>query len=190
MILAIDTCQDQCALALRACDGHTFASVEALQTGQAERVFPLLTQLLAQAGCTLRDITQIGVTVGPGNFTGIRVGVCAAIGLGLSREVPVFGVTTLSAWAQTAYLQSVRGDVDITLDARKGQVYAQVFHLTDTGITAQTDPIICTSTGHKGIIGQDIAALSPQAICDLVIRGHTVPVEPFYLRKPDAVAAF
>jgi tRNA threonylcarbamoyladenosine biosynthesis protein TsaB len=193
MILAIDTCQDQCALALF--DGYkTFEVQEVVKTGQAERLFPLLTQLLEKSKYSLSDVTEIGVTVGPGNFTGIRIGLCAALGLGTSLGVPVFGVTTLAAWAQTAQLLDRRGRIRVILDARKNQQYHQTFNLRAGKVQALTAPDVEPQTPDSDAIGsfsQDlaIAALSAKAICRLVADKNTVPAEPFYIRAPDAVPA-
>ena len=61
--------------------------------GQAERLMPLLEELLHECGIAWGDLGRIGVGVGPGNFTGIRIGVSAARGLALALEIPAIGVT-------------------------------------------------------------------------------------------------
>lgn len=67
--------------------------------GQAERLFPLLEELLAEAGLAWSDLDSIGVGVGPGNFTGIRISVAAARGLALSLGIPAIGVSATEAVA-------------------------------------------------------------------------------------------
>lgn len=67
--------------------------------GQAERLFPLLTELLAEAGLGWSDLDAIGVGVGPGNFTGVRISVAAARGLALSLGIPAVGITVTEASA-------------------------------------------------------------------------------------------
>ncbi len=90
--------------------------------GQSERLFPLLRDTLALGGMTWGDLEAIGVGVGPGNFTGIRISVAAARGLALSLGVPAIGVGTLEAQA----LDSARPLLSL-LDARRGEIYAQSF---------------------------------------------------------------
>ena len=67
------------------------------RTGQAERLFPALAELLARAGVAYADLTRIAVTTGPGSFTGLRIGLSAARGLGLALDIPVLGVPSLLA---------------------------------------------------------------------------------------------
>ncbi len=73
-----------------------------MKRGQAERLFPLLEEILATAGQTWADLDAIGVGIGPGNFTGIRLSVSAARGLSLARAIPAIGVSSLEALAHGA----------------------------------------------------------------------------------------
>ena len=70
-----------------------------MEKGQAERLMPLISELLAEAGVVLADVTAIAVGTGPGNFTGVRIAVAAARGLALGLGVPAIGVTRLEALA-------------------------------------------------------------------------------------------
>ena len=97
MILAIDTSAGQCAIAL-----GTICRRERMARGHAERLFPMIGEALAEAGAGWEAITRIAVCTGPGSFTGVRVGVAAARGLGLSLAVPVIGVTRFEALALAA----------------------------------------------------------------------------------------
>ncbi len=65
--------------------------------GQAERLFPLLEEALSEADADWQDLTAIGVGIGPGNFTGIRIGVSAARGLSLGLNIPAVGVSGFDA---------------------------------------------------------------------------------------------
>lgn len=89
--------------------------------GQAERLMPMLEEMLAEASVAWRDVGALGVGTGPGNFTGIRIAVAAARGLSLGLGVPAIGVTTFEAlaWGHDAAL--------VARDARLGQVYLQAF---------------------------------------------------------------
>jgi tRNA threonylcarbamoyl adenosine modification protein YeaZ len=97
LILAFDTSAAHCAAALLSGDRLLASRAEAMTRGQAEALFPMLEALLTATGRTWRDIDRIGVGTGPGNFTGIRIAISAARGLGLSLGCPVIGVTSFAA---------------------------------------------------------------------------------------------
>lgn len=71
-----------------------------MATGQAERLMPMLEELLAEAGTGWRDLAAIGVGTGPGSFTGVRIAVAAARGLALGLGIPAIGVTAFEAAAE------------------------------------------------------------------------------------------
>ena len=96
-VLAFDTSAAHCAAALLLSDGTIKTQVEHLTKGQAERLMPMLEELLSEQGVNWSDVTRIGVGVGPGNFTGIRISVSAARGLALGLGVPAIGISTLEA---------------------------------------------------------------------------------------------
>ena len=121
LILAFDTSAAHCAAALLSGDRVLGQREEAMALGQAERLLPMLEEMLAEAGVAWRDVGALGVGTGPGNFTGIRIAVAAARGLSLGLGVPAIGVTTFEAlaWGHDAAL--------VARDARLGQVYLQAF---------------------------------------------------------------
>lgn len=102
------------------------ARFEAMKRGQAERLMPLLEDLLAEAGLGWRDLKALAVGIGPGNFTGIRIAVSAARGLGLSLGVPVFGVSTFEAMRDPGGLGAHPAEI-VSLEAPRGQAYVQHF---------------------------------------------------------------
>ena len=96
MILGIDTSADQCAVAL--VDGdRVWRRAEVMARGHAEALFPMIDDVLAEAGASMADVTRVAVCTGPGSFTGIRAGVAAARGLALGLGVPAVGVSRLAA---------------------------------------------------------------------------------------------
>lgn len=100
LVLGFDTSGPHCAAALLR-GGRLLAAVEeAMATGQAERLMPMLEGLLAAAGAGWRDLTAIGVGTGPGNFSGLRIAVAAARGLALALGRPAVGVTGFEALAE------------------------------------------------------------------------------------------
>ncbi len=110
---------------------------EVRERGHAERLAPIVSEVLSDAGVTLRDVKQIAVTRGPGSFTGVRVGLAFARGLAVGRNLPVTGITTLQALA--CGLKGRTADKTVLVDARRGQVYGQVFSHDNL---AKCDPFI------------------------------------------------
>ena len=98
---------------------------EPMKRGHAEYLIPMIGGVLEAAGLELKDLTRIGVTVGPGTFAGLRVGLSAARSFGLSHDIPIVGVTTLEAVAVTLPEpeagQPLRAGV-IAFDARNDEV--------------------------------------------------------------------
>ncbi|MBK0328655.1 tRNA (adenosine(37)-N6)-threonylcarbamoyltransferase complex dimerization subunit type 1 TsaB [Rhodobacteraceae bacterium F11138] len=97
LILGFDTSAAQCAAALLSGDRVVAEQAEPMQRGQAERLMPLLEDVLAKGGVGWRDLDALGVGVGPGNFTGIRIAVSAARGLALGLDIPAVGVSGCQA---------------------------------------------------------------------------------------------
>ncbi|WP_371226187.1 tRNA (adenosine(37)-N6)-threonylcarbamoyltransferase complex dimerization subunit type 1 TsaB [Roseovarius sp. 2305UL8-3] len=95
-VLAFDTSAAHCAAALLSGD-RVVVKAEEMGRGQAERLMPLLEELLSGEGMRFADLDRIGVGVGPGNFTGIRISVSAARGLALGLGIPAIGVSCLAA---------------------------------------------------------------------------------------------
>lgn len=93
--------------------------------GQAESLFPMLEELMGEADTDWQDLDAIGVGVGPGNFTGIRISVSAARGLALSLGVPAVGISTFEAIFHVAGRPS--GRIAVFLPAPKSSTYFQIF---------------------------------------------------------------
>ena len=128
VLLAIDTAGERCAACvLDAGTDRILARADPpIGRGHAERLFGIIDGVLAQADLAYGDLGRIAVTVGPGSFTGIRVGVAAARGLALALAVPAVGVTTLEALA-AAGAQHPESPVLAVQDAKRGEVYAALF---------------------------------------------------------------
>lgn len=133
--LAIDTAAPRLQLALLRADGTTDVSVDDIATGHAEILFDRLAVLLARNDLAHADIERIAVTTGPGSFTGLRIGLSAARGLGLARKLPVIGIPSLLALS----LGIASGPVIVLLDARRGEAYFQAF--SAPGV-AGTEPML------------------------------------------------
>jgi tRNA threonylcarbamoyladenosine biosynthesis protein TsaB len=122
-LLAIDTAAPRLQLALLMGE-RTDTLVEDMPTGQAERIFPAIAELLARNGMAYADLTRVAVTTGPGSFTGLRIGLSAARGLGLALTIPVLGLPTMSALSLIA---PEKLPVAVLIDAKRGEMYRQEF---------------------------------------------------------------
>ncbi|WP_170332336.1 tRNA (adenosine(37)-N6)-threonylcarbamoyltransferase complex dimerization subunit type 1 TsaB [Ruegeria arenilitoris] len=120
-ILAFDTSAAHCAAALLRGGEIAVSKAESMTRGQAERLMPLLEEVLAEADCAWQDLDAIGVGVGPGNFTGIRISVSAARGLALGLAIPAVGVSGFEALADLA----PDGEIPVIV-APRDQVYVQL----------------------------------------------------------------
>jgi len=171
LILSFDTSVAHCAAALVSGDEILGCQSEALQKGQAERLIPMLEEVLKGAGKSWSDLDLIAVGVGPGNFTGVRIAVSTARGLALSLGVPAVGVSVFEALAFGA-----NGRVTISRDARRGMVFSQMFE--DGG--AVSDPVMA-----EGVV--DDAVIDPVKIAfSAAGKGGGTPPAPLYLRSADA----
>jgi tRNA threonylcarbamoyladenosine biosynthesis protein TsaB len=128
LLLAIDTAGPVCAVALaRAADGEQqiLARIdERIGRGHAERLMPMIGEVLRDAALSFDELGRIAVTVGPGSFTGVRVGVAAARALALALDISAVGVGSLEAIALPVTRSHRRGTVVATLDAKRSEVYA------------------------------------------------------------------
>lgn len=106
-----------------------FERVNAIGRGHAEVLIDMIDEALGQLDLSYQDLTRIGVTTGPGSFTGVRVGLSAARGLALALDIPVVGVSTLEALASGCDMTSAKLVVQ---DAKRGEFYTQFFDANGT----------------------------------------------------------
>lgn len=139
IVLAIDTAANLCAAALFDTDSQRVLSqvTEDIGKGHAERLMALVERVLGEAGLNIAQVQKVAVTVGPGSFTGARVGVSTARGFGLALGCPVVGVTTLEALAFDARNSLSDRPLLAVIDAHRGEVFAQFF---DAGGKAESAP--------------------------------------------------
>jgi tRNA threonylcarbamoyladenosine biosynthesis protein TsaB len=208
-LLALDTAMGACSVAVHDA-GHVRAKAfAAMERGHAEAIAPMVRDVMAEARLEFVDLERIVVTVGPGTFTGVRIGLAMARGLGLALEIPVIGVDTLAAIAANG--SAIHKPLLVAADARKGEIYAALFDQSgkNPGGPAVTsidtclrllpegpvqvrgtaaDSVIAASTRHdltRSRCGDvpDAASFGRHGF-DLPDTG-TMPA-PLYLRAPDA----
>lgn len=126
-ILAIDTAAGACSAAVWD-EGRVHQRVLEMSRGHAEALLPLVLATLNDAGRSFADLDLLAVTIGPGAFTGLRIGLAAARGLALATGLPCVGVTTLEAMAAAVPASATGGRrLLVALDSKRSDVYAQVF---------------------------------------------------------------
>jgi tRNA threonylcarbamoyladenosine biosynthesis protein TsaB len=131
-ILALDTSTAWLSVALY--DGQSaLVARERAGTAASERLLPLTAQVLAEAGTALAQLAGIAYGAGPGSFTGVRIACGVVQGLAFGADLPVFGVSSLGAVAQTAWRTRGWSRVLACLDARMREVYVASYARNDNG---------------------------------------------------------
>ena len=127
-ILSFDTATSACSAAVWE-DGRIVAKrFEPMSRGQSERLMPMVREVLSEAGTDFPDLDLLAVTIGPGAFTGLRIGLAAARGMALAGDLACFGVTTLNAVAAgVSEHERQKANVLVVLDSKRPEVYAQTF---------------------------------------------------------------
>ena len=132
-MLALETTGSACSVALWRDGGVVARRFEAMTRGHAERLVPMIGEVLAEAGVTAEAVDRLAVTVGPGAFTGLRVGLATARGLALATGRPLVGVTTFEAIAHALPLESRRGrSLLVAVDSRRTELFLRLFDATLT----------------------------------------------------------
>lgn len=235
IVLAVDTALANCAVALlsfgpgAACaaegtpppadgvakmDARVLAAeTVAMARGHAEALLPMIARVMMAAGTDFAAVDRIAVTVGPGSFTGLRVGISAARGLGLASGKPVIGVTTLAALAAPLAVEEGPHPIISAIDARHGHVYFQVVGGRGTILirprAGTVDEAVAASRfGVCRLVGDAAALLADnwpprtpppaQVLCPpapeiewvarigAAVDPKRAPAKPLYLRAPDA----
>ena len=129
IVLGIDTALSACSAAVIDGEAVLAHASEPMTRGHQERLAPMVAEVMAAAGVGFDRLDRVCVTVGPGAFTGLRVGLAFAKGLGLALDIPCIGVTSLEALAATAGAgMTAPGEpVAAVIDAKRDQIYLQTF---------------------------------------------------------------
>jgi tRNA threonylcarbamoyladenosine biosynthesis protein TsaB len=204
IVLGLDTCLSSCSVAVLDGERVLASAREVMARGHQERLAPMAREVMARAGLSFDRLERIAVTVGPGSFTGLRVGIAFAKGLALALDLPAVGIGTLEALAA-----ETEGLVFPAIDARRGQLYLQAFEdgrplMAPDALTAETAAarVAELSQGRPftliGSGGALLADLMPGArlvpaegadalqVARLASARGPAPLKPLYLRAPDA----
>ena len=175
LVLGFDTSAAHCAAAL-ICGPNTLALRSAqMARGQAEQLMPLLIECLDEAEVTWSDLCRIGVGIGPGNFTGIRIAVSAARGLALGLGIPAIGVDLFESSAHLS------GQGLICVPAMRGQVYMR-------DIDAVSTPEILAKAPQGALVSSQYSPTEHAIAIARIAGGKSAGVAPapFYVRAADA----
>ena len=213
-ILAIDTALESCAACVAGDEAAEPLAQEslAMTRGHAEALLPLIERVLARVEGGFAGLDRIAVTVGPGSYTGLRVGLSAARAIGLATGRPVVGVGTLSALLAPLVADVAESTLAAAIDARHGAIYVQALttgpgdglapaHLSiaeaadrlglePVTLVGSGAPLLAEALAARGVAATvvntdapDIAAVAQLGmVADPV---HALP-RPLYLRGPDA----
>jgi tRNA threonylcarbamoyladenosine biosynthesis protein TsaB len=215
LILAIDCALDACATAVLDSDSDIVVASETriMTRGHAEALMPLIARVMDNAAVEFSGIDRIAVTVGPGSFTGLRVGIAAARGIALAAAKPAVGLTTLAGLAAPYIAQDDNAPVLAAIDARHDHVYMQMFGpggrtLVAPRIAPLREAVRAATRGPAHIVGSAAAlvaaawpdnepppaSVDPRGAPDIswiarlgaaAASGEDLPT-PLYLRPPDA----
>lgn len=213
-ILAIDTAlgaASACVLEAGAPDAEASESI-AMVRGHAEALLPLIDQIMGRIEGGFGALSRIAVTVGPGSFTGLRIGIAAARAIGIACKVPVVGVSTLAALAAPLILEQKPGQIVTAIDARHGNIYFAVFGPDGRAVlaplvTSVREAIRLLEPGRLRLAGSGgpmlaIEAAASGRMVELIGDGTapdilyvarlglladpSSPARPLYLKAPDA----
>lgn len=196
-LLAIDTAANLCAACVWDTDaGERGRAVLDLGKGHAEHLMGAIDAALKAAGSTYADLDGIAVSVGPGSFTGVRVGVAAARGLALALKVPAVGVTTLEALADEARDADPGRPVVARIEAGRGQAYLAGFSAAGApafgpaALSLEAAEAFVREAGADAVLAAgttaDIATYARLAARKLAAGPSPQKPKPLYLREADA----
>jgi len=208
LILALDTSMAACSVCVYdARSGLVLgARHEFMDRGQAEALAPMVQETMVSAGVAFKDLARIAVTTGPGTFTGVRIGLAMARGLGVALGIPITGINSLAAIACSETARDL--PIVVAVDARANEIYFAAFNQSGHEITAPA--IVTLADAHKFMPSNPVRILGTAAgllldknnkhvrsdAGDLPIAANfvrlaasipasAVPPEPLYLRPPD-----
>jgi tRNA threonylcarbamoyladenosine biosynthesis protein TsaB len=214
-VLAIDTALGACSACIWQAGAPEPLASETIpmERGHAEALLPLIDRLSSQVLGGFESLDRVAVTVGPGSYTGLRVGIAAARGIGLAAGIPVIGVATLSAYLAPLMAGERRGLYTAAIDARHGHIYIQAMApggrtIIPPGLMTYRDALRLLGSGPLLATGSAAPILAAEAraqgieahISDLSLAPDIAWVarlgaiadpnqalpKPLYLREPDA----
>jgi tRNA threonylcarbamoyladenosine biosynthesis protein TsaB len=212
--LGIDSTGSACSAAIWRGSRVVARRFAAMERGQAEVLMPMVAAVLDEAALAIETLDLIAVTVGPGAFTGLRIGIAAARGLSLASGVPALGVSSFVAAAAQVPIEERRGrPLVVALDSRRAEFFVATFGIDDAplgaGALLPVDEIAAQLPAEPLILAGDAATALATALqrADIALASRAgaidagdvarlaarawrpdlrpPPPEPLYLRAPD-----
>lgn len=150
-LLALDTATEACSAALLH-EGHLYHRAEVIPRLHAQRLLPMIEELLGEAGISLAQVDALVFGRGPGAFTGVRIATGMVQGLAFATGIPVIAVSNLAALAQRAWREQGAEQVCAAIDARMDEVYWGCYHLQDG---------VMTLAGEESVSAPEQVSLAP-----------------------------
>ncbi|QIG41812.1 tRNA (adenosine(37)-N6)-threonylcarbamoyltransferase complex dimerization subunit type 1 TsaB [Nocardioides anomalus] len=204
MLLAFDTATPLVTVALHDGDDVVWQAASERRLQHGEQLAPLIERALGENGLVRQDLTAVAVGVGPGPFTGLRVGLVTARTLAFVLDIPVYGVCTLDVLAAEAVESgTVTGEFVVATDARRKEVYLATYDVTGARLDGPDVARPADVATERPVVGEGAVLYAeafphgagpvlPSAgwLARVVAeeRAELHDPEPLYLRRPDAVA--
>ncbi|MFN3077167.1 MAG: tRNA (adenosine(37)-N6)-threonylcarbamoyltransferase complex dimerization subunit type 1 TsaB [Alphaproteobacteria bacterium] len=214
IVLGIDCATNGCGAALWREGVVLSARHEPMDRGQAESLIPMIVSVMNGVGVGFAEIDRVAVTVGPGSFTGVRVGLAAARAIGLAADKPVLGITTTEAVAHAVPEFVRRGALLLTvIESRRSEPYHQLFSddlrpLTQPSSAPLESLADLLGSGTVLVAGDGVHLLPAleavrwrfisdrgpdagvvAAIAAGLAQENWMPADPLYVRPPDLTAS-
>ncbi|MDO8606969.1 MAG: tRNA (adenosine(37)-N6)-threonylcarbamoyltransferase complex dimerization subunit type 1 TsaB [Phaeospirillum sp.] len=214
IVLAIDTSTSACSAALWR-DGVVLSRrLRDMARGQSEALIPMVAEVMAEAGLDFAGLDLLAVTVGPGAFTGLRIGLAAARGFALASGLPLAGVSTpLAVAAMVPPAERAGRTVLVAIDSRRDEAWLQAFDadlrplgdvaalLPEQAAALVAGPVVLAGDAAPRLLGLlteavlassagwPDAAMVAEVAAAQWSAGLSLPPEPLYLRPPDVTVS-
>ncbi len=135
-LLVIEAASDSCSIALQI-DNHIFERIEAAPRMHSRLLYPMLNDLMDQAGINPRQLDAVVFGKGPGSFTGLRIAAATAQGIGFACDIPLIGISTLQAMATQAREEFGGDNIISIMDARMNELYVGFYGFDESSLLMQ-----------------------------------------------------
>ena len=198
LLLALDTSASLVSVALLMGKRNVRFCEQEMERGQGEALIPMIQELFESARLNIKDLTGVAVAVGPGSFTGVRIGIATARAIAMALDIPVYGVTNFEA-----YSYSILKPITVVLDSKRDDYFVQKFDGNGTAVDVpkiatakqmkKALPFTAVGSGANKLAGEIgckvLNKISPTAVSvgrvALERLDHPMPASPLYLREAD-----